>query len=343
MGEPDVVTEPAEAVEVLERPLPEALEAELLLVVGLGQVRVQPHAAPAGELRGLGHQLGGDGERRRRSERDPDHRSGRGIVEAVDRLRARGEDRVALLDDRVRRQPAAAAPEVHRAAAGVEPEPDRPRRRYLHRQQVAGAAREDVVMVGRGRAARAGERGQPGVRGRVDHVGVDVRPDGIERGEPLEQRRLLYVAARRLLVEVVVAVDEPGRRELAAPVDPARAFRHGRRRALADGRDPAVRADDVAVGDLAPRVVHGRDRAALDDCRHGSQSGAIYSLRRSSRSTQPTASTARNSSRASAASSRTRPGSRARPGSGARSAPSRDCTPRCSGWWSTRRALRASS
>ena len=55
--EPDVVAEPAELLEVLDRAHAEALAAERLLVDRLGQVRVQPHAAPAGELGGLGHQL----------------------------------------------------------------------------------------------------------------------------------------------------------------------------------------------------------------------------------------------------------------------------------------------
>ena len=108
--EPDVVAEPAEVVEVLERPHAEALEAELLLVVGLGEVGVQPHAARAGQLGGLAHQLAGDGERRRGGERDPHHRARRRVVEAVDRVRARGEDRVAVLDDVVGRQPPALWP-----------------------------------------------------------------------------------------------------------------------------------------------------------------------------------------------------------------------------------------
>ena len=52
--EPDVVAEPAEVLEVLDRPHAEALEAERLLLDRLGQVRVQPHAALAGELGRLG-------------------------------------------------------------------------------------------------------------------------------------------------------------------------------------------------------------------------------------------------------------------------------------------------
>ena len=55
--EPDVVAEPAELLEVLDRPHAEQLQAERLLLDGLGHVRVQPHAARAGELRRLGHQL----------------------------------------------------------------------------------------------------------------------------------------------------------------------------------------------------------------------------------------------------------------------------------------------
>ena len=120
VGEPDVVAEPAQVVEVLQRAHAEALEAERLLVVGLGEVRVQPHAARAGQLGRLAHQLAGDRERRRRRERDPHHRARRGVVEAVDRVGAGGEDRVAVLDDVVGRQPAVARAEVHRAAAGME-------------------------------------------------------------------------------------------------------------------------------------------------------------------------------------------------------------------------------
>ena len=74
-------------------------------------------------------------------------------------------------------------------------------------------------MVGGGRAARPRERGQPGLGGGALDLLVDVRPHGIERLQPLEQRRLLREAAGRPLVEVVVAVDEAGRGEHAAAVD----------------------------------------------------------------------------------------------------------------------------
>ena len=47
MREPDVVAEPAQLLEVLDRAHAEALEAERLLLDGLGHVRVQPDAALA--------------------------------------------------------------------------------------------------------------------------------------------------------------------------------------------------------------------------------------------------------------------------------------------------------
>ena len=67
VGEPDVVAEPADLLEVLDRPHAEQLEAELLLVERLGHVGVQPHAALPRELGGLGHQLLRDAERRARA------------------------------------------------------------------------------------------------------------------------------------------------------------------------------------------------------------------------------------------------------------------------------------
>ena len=130
--EPDVVAEPAQAVEVLERPLPEALEAERLLVVGLGEMSVQAHAAGAGELRRLRHQLAADREGRRRCERDPHHRARLGIVEAVDRGGAGREDRIALLDDARRaagRPCCGRGPSRHGTGGSAARSPARPRSR----------------------------------------------------------------------------------------------------------------------------------------------------------------------------------------------------------------------
>ena len=51
VGEPDVVAEPAQRVQVLHRRAAEALGAVVVLVGGLGQVGVQPHARSGGPAR----------------------------------------------------------------------------------------------------------------------------------------------------------------------------------------------------------------------------------------------------------------------------------------------------
>jgi hypothetical protein len=147
----------------------------------------------------------------------------------------------------------------------VEAQADVARGRDLDFEQVAGAVREDVMVVGSRRAARARERGQAGAGGGLLHAGVDVRPHRVELLEPLEQRRLAREPACGPLVQVVVGVDEAGGRQAAAAVD-ADLFDvlGGRRRTGADRVEPAVADDDVAVGVLGPRAVHGGDRAVLD-------------------------------------------------------------------------------
>jgi hypothetical protein len=182
-------------------------------------------------------------------------------VEAIDRGLAGGEDHVAVLDHLVGWQAAGRAPEVHRAAARVEAQADCARGLDLDLEQVAGAGREDVVVVGRRRAARERQRGQPGARGGVLDLAVEPRPHRVELDEPLEERRLLGQPARRPLVEVVVAVDEPWRGEAAAAVDQAGV--RLRRRPRAHRGDPVVLHDDVTGVEL--RSGDGRDRAAVDD------------------------------------------------------------------------------
>ena len=259
--EPDVVAEPPELLQVLDRPHAELLEAERLLLDRLGHVGVQPHAALAGKRSRLGHQLARDAERRTGRQRDPAHRARLRLVELVQRGLVRLEDRVAVLDDAVRRQPALRDAQVHRAATRVEADAELARGLDLDRQQVAGAVREDVVMIRRGRAARAQQRGEPGARRGALHTPIDARPHRIQLDQPLEQRRLLRQPARRVLVEVVMAVDQARRRQAPAGVD-LRSFTAASGPG-ADGRDPVALDHHVTVG--IDRARDGRDRAALED------------------------------------------------------------------------------
>ncbi len=82
------------------------------------------------------------------------------------------------------------------------------------------SAREDVVVVEHRRAAGERELGEAGSRGRVLRLRVDSRPHGVELAQPGEEVRLLRPGPRERLVQVVVRVDETGRDDGAAEVDP---------------------------------------------------------------------------------------------------------------------------
>ena len=199
------------------------------------------------------------------ADRDPQHRPGRGVVPAVDRRLRGDEDGVAVLDDLVGRQPA------RRSARGPS---SRGRGGSAGRGSgappIAAASRsppsrgKQVVVVGGRGAAGQGERRQAAARGAVGDLLVDPGPDRVERGEPVEQDRVLREAAGRPLVEVVVAVDEAGRGQAAAAVDAPAALGQSGRRPAAEGRDDAAVDEDPALGVLGAGRVDRRDRAALD-------------------------------------------------------------------------------
>ena len=158
VGDPDVGRDPAELVEQLHRPAAEAGEAVALLVEGLGEVGVQPEPQRARQRRRLGHQPGGDAERaaRRHGHHDPV-----AVVQPVVHRLGRGQDRVDVLDDRVGRQPAGGSrrgPSTRgRCACGS---PIRPRGRRDRVEDRVVAARDEVVVVGGGRAPRERELGE---------------------------------------------------------------------------------------------------------------------------------------------------------------------------------------
>jgi hypothetical protein len=133
------------------------------------------------------------------------------------------------------------------------------------------------VVIGRRRAAGARERGQSRACRRALRLSVDPGPHGVQLDEPREERRLLREPARQPLVEVVVAVDEPGRRQAAAAVDaPHPIAVEVRGRARADGHEPVAFDHQVAVGVLGARRVDGGDRAPVDD-RAGAHAALIRS------------------------------------------------------------------
>ena len=105
---------------------------------------------------------------------------GPGLVQLAGEPLGVREHGVDLLDELVRRQPAVGDAEVHRAARGDEAAAELRRRLHLRLDEPGAAAREDVVMVEDGRAAREHQLGDPGARGRVLGLRVDPRPGRVE-------------------------------------------------------------------------------------------------------------------------------------------------------------------
>ncbi len=153
---PHVLGDPADALEVLDRRAAEELAAVRVLLDRLGEVRVQLKAERARERGRLFHQPRRHRERRAWRDRDLRHRP---VGERVEALGV-GEDRVDVLDERVRRQAAVRLAEVHRAARGDEAHTDLLRRADLGLDEPGDAAREDVVVVEDGRAPRERELGE---------------------------------------------------------------------------------------------------------------------------------------------------------------------------------------
>ena len=78
--DPAAIGHPPDRLEVVDRAPAELLGREAILVGVLGEVRVQPHVEPLGQLGGADHQLAGHAERRARRERDPHHRAVGAVV-----------------------------------------------------------------------------------------------------------------------------------------------------------------------------------------------------------------------------------------------------------------------
>ncbi len=250
---PHVAGQPADVGQVLDRRAAVALAAELVLVGGLGQVRVQLQAEPPRERRGLLHQLARDRERRARRDGDLHEVAvgQRGHALGV------GQDLVERLDERVGRQAAVRLAEIHRAARRRRSaDPARARPGARPRGCPVRPAREDVVVVEDRRAARERELGQSRARRGVLGLGVEAGPHRIQLDEPLEERGVLRAGSRERLVEVVVRVDEARRDDRAAEVEAIAGLGLG---APADLCDEAVAHEHPAAVVLAARVVHRDD------------------------------------------------------------------------------------
>ncbi len=264
MGEPHAVGQPTGAGEVVRRATPERRQREGVVLGVLGEVGVQPHVEALGQLRRAGHQLLGDTERRARRQRHARHRPVGAVVVAVDGVLAGGEDVVVVGHDVVGRQPAVLLRQRHRATRRVEAHAEVGGGVDLGGEQVAGTVGVHVQVVARRRAPRQRQLRQPDPRRQVRRLGVERRPQRVQRPQPAEQRLVGHrrVGPRQVLEEMVMGVHEAGRDEAPTGVDRPR--RHGCH-AGADRGDEPVGDGDPAVGELAPLGVHRRHAPRAGD------------------------------------------------------------------------------
>ena len=264
VGEPRPVRQPAGALEVVRRPAPERRHRELVVLGVLGEVGVQPDVEALGELGGAHHQRLGDAERRARCEGDPRHRAVAAVVVTGDGLLAGGEDVVVVGHDVVGRQAAVLDRQRHRATRRVEAHAEVAGGVDLGGEEVAGPVGVEVQVVGRRRAARQRQLGEPDPRRQVGALGVQPPPDRVQRLQPTEQRLVRHrrERPRQVLEQVVVGVHEARRDEAVGRIDDRRGVGS---RSRADGLHEPVGDRHPAAGQLGARVVHRGDRAGVDD------------------------------------------------------------------------------
>ena len=171
MREPGALRHPAGLLEQIDRPQPVHFQAEALLVLGLAQMGVQLAIIVLGQRGAVAHQPLVDRERRARGQRDADLRSRPGIVEQLQHALAVLEDRILVLHDDVGGKAAVLLAQVHRAARHRHAHAELARRLDLDVDRVLQPRREQIMVIGRRRAAREHQFGEREPRGEPRWLG----------------------------------------------------------------------------------------------------------------------------------------------------------------------------
>ena len=256
VGEPHVVAQPAQPRHVLQRADALPLQHEVLLILRLAQVGVEPHTVLPRQERALPQQLRRHGEGGAGSQSYAVHGTVAVVVVFLNAADAVRHDLVHRLHHAVRRQPAVLFAEIHAAPAGVHPDTQRVGGGKLAFQQVAAVGGKNVVMVEAGGAAMLHQLPHTGEAGQAHHVPVQIFPYLVQRPQPVEQLHALHL--RQIpgehLIQVVVGVHQTGIAQHMAAVD---GLVSGDVQSCANGFDEAVFAVEVNVLQDAVTVVAG--------------------------------------------------------------------------------------
>ena len=212
------------------------------------------------ELRRLGHQPPGHRKRRARRERDPDAGAGPRIVEQFQHALAVAQDRLLILHDFVGRQAAVLLRKAHRPAGHRHAQAELARFLDLDVDRVLEPRREQIVMIGRRRAAGKHQLGQGKPHRDAQVARLHPRPDRRERGQPgdqiaVDRRR---VGAGQRLVEMMMRVDEAGQHHMTRRVERSpdrRRRRPAARHQFDDARPLDHHAALGALGENGERVL----------------------------------------------------------------------------------------
>ena len=193
VGEPDVIADPAQPLHVGQRADALPRQHEVLLVLGLTQVGVEPYTVLASQLGALAQQVGGHGEGGAGGQRHTVHGAVGCIVVSFNGVDAVPQDLIHRLHYAVRRQAAVLLAEVHAAAAGVHADTQLIGGGELRPQQVAAAGGKDVVVVEAGGAAVLHQLAHAGQAGQANYILIQVFPDLIQGLQPVKQLHILYL------------------------------------------------------------------------------------------------------------------------------------------------------
>ena len=178
------------------------------------------------------------------------------------------ENGLFAVHDGVGGQAALGLAERHRAARGLDAQPDLPGGGDLIVQ--FGAVGEEVQMVGGGGASREGQLGQSRLGGGEDILRLQAGPDGVERGQPVEEIGVLggRDSTGQGLVEMVMCIDQPRQDDVIRQIE------HfvgslGQLTCRAHLLDKAVPNKKTTVGKLPLVVIHSKDIGVFDEkCGH---------------------------------------------------------------------------
>ena len=298
MRVPHVGADPVQALHIFDRAHPMTLARVALLVEGLAQMRMQPHALRAGQRRLLTHQMGRDRKGRAGCKHDLQHSAMRRVVIAADHPFAVGHDGFLVLDAVVRRQPTPRLSKRHAAAGGDEAQADflRGADLVIHPAAIA----KQIGMIEHGGAAGQGQLGHADQGRGACRLRRASRPDAVMRAQPVEQASILRRrhVARQHLVQMVMTIHQARQQDLPGEIEHQVGAR-GQRLVGADLLDDAVAREQAAAPDLAAagvhrhhhlgivgkqrahgRILNCRDRCCTSRARPGAAHGDVVVARR---------------------------------------------------------------